>query len=97
MEEIRLSHKAAEPVSESSDDEPTSVQVKRPGLPQRPELPIEDTVLGPANIGIKSIRPVAVGQMPENLAPFTMLLEVRSYLICCNVFILFHFQRLFAE
>ena len=42
-----------------------------------PLLDKKDTVHGPENIGIRSVRPVQIGHMPANLAPFTVLLEVR--------------------
>ena len=45
-----------------------------------PLLDKKDTVHGPENIGIRSVRPVQIGHMPANLAPFTVLLEVKFLL-----------------
>ena len=48
------------------------VKVSRPTI----RISINETVHGPENNGARSLRPVLIGHMPAELAPFTLLLEV---------------------
>ncbi|XP_065059331.1 uncharacterized protein LOC135686883 isoform X3 [Rhopilema esculentum] len=41
-----------------------------------PLVDLKDTVNGPENLGIRPMRPVNIANMPGNLGPFTILLEV---------------------
>lgn len=79
MEELANTHKQRK--------ERDNVQIiKGNKQPWKRHVNIWDTVYGPINsIGARSVRPLHVGHVPKDLAPFIVLLEVRIALLLFSV------------